>query len=161
MFRQRLGHDARVAHKHHVGAVVLNRVAGVDVDREHARRLRLGPVLGARPVQVAADRDDQIGVVPQLPAFRHEGRQSDVAGVVRSEQARGLVGGDDRRGDLAPEFPNRVARAGSHGAAARPDERPLRVRDQLERRREVCLGQLRAPLVGARLGIGVAGLGQQ
>ena len=45
--------------------VVLARVGGVDVDRDRRRRLRLAPVLRVHPVEVRADGDHHVGLVPQ------------------------------------------------------------------------------------------------
>ncbi len=158
---QQLRDHTRVAHQHHVGAVVLRRVAGVDVDHEQPARLRLRPVLRARPVQIAADRDDEVGVVPQLAALGHERRQPDVGRVLAPQQARRLIGRQHGGGDLARQLANRLAGPGAHGAATRPDQRTLGGGDQLQSRIEVGLFQLRSPLVVGRLRLFLAGLREQ
>jgi hypothetical protein len=48
-----------------VDAVVLGGVGRIDVDGHDGRRLGLAPVLGVDAVEVAADRHDEVGLVPQ------------------------------------------------------------------------------------------------
>ncbi len=120
------GGDARgVALEHHVGAVVLRRVLGVEVDRDQRRRLRLGEVLGLHAVEVGADRHDDVGAVPQPPGRLHVRRHADQARVRRREQARRAVGAHDRRRRAArraapPPARRRARRRPPRSAAAAP-----------------------------------------
>ena len=68
---ERLAYLARVADEDEVRLVVLRRVGGVDVYREQPPRRGLRPVLRHRAVEVAADRDDDVRVVPQRSDLGH------------------------------------------------------------------------------------------
>src|SRR3954454_18035555 len=81
--------------------------------------------------------------------------------MLAAEQPRGLVGGDHGRRELPSQRANRFAGTGADRAAARPDQRTLGLADQLERRAEVRLRHLGAPVVLTQLRVGLARLGQQ
>ena len=70
---------------HQIRAVVLRGIDRIDVDREQSRRGRHPPVLGHHPVEVAPDRDDKVGLVPERTGRREVGRKPDGAGMVPSE----------------------------------------------------------------------------
>ena len=55
----------RVAFEQHVDAVVLGGVLAVEVDGDQRRRLRHREVLGLHAVEVRADREHEVGLVPQ------------------------------------------------------------------------------------------------
>ena len=125
-----------------VGEVVLGRVGGVDVDRNQVRGLGLLPALGHHAVEVAAERDHHVGLVPQRPDLGHVRRGGHQAGVVGRQQAARRVGEDHRRHEALRQLCQRLARARLQRAAARPDQRPARALDQLQ-----CAGEML--LVGA------------
>src|SRR3954454_6076924 len=81
--------------------------------------------------------------------------------MVATEPAGGLVGRDHGRRELPGQRPDGLSSTGAHRAAARPDQRTLGPVDQLERRAEVRLRHLGAPVVLTQLRVGLARLGQQ
>ena len=112
-----------VALDEHVGGVVLARVLGVEVDGHERGRLRHREVLGLHAVEVGADADDDVGLVPQRAGGGDVSGQADEARVVRREHAGRAVGGEHGGGEALGEVGQRAA--GVAGAGAGPDQRPL------------------------------------
>ena len=125
-----------------VGQVVLRGVGRVDVDGDQVRRLRPLPGLGHHPVEVAADRDHDVGLVPQLSGLGHVGWHVHEAWMPGREQPACRVGEDHRGHEALGQGRERLAGSGLQGAASGPDQRPARALDQLGRASE-------APLVAA------------
>ena len=93
------------------------------VDGDHHRRSRLTEALGVHRVEVAAEHQDQIGVVPQLPGGRGVRRQRDQHRVVRWHQAAPSVGGEHRRAELLGQRRHQRPGVGGSRPAADPDQR--------------------------------------
>ena len=87
----------RVALEHDVDAVVLARVPGVEVDGDQRGRLRHREVLGLHAVEVGADGEHEVGLVPQRAGRLDVRRHADQARMRGREQPGGAVGGEDRR----------------------------------------------------------------
>ena len=107
-----------------VDAVVLARVVAVDVDGDQLRRLRLEPVLRVHAVEVGAERDHEVGLVPQPAGGRDVRRHADVAPVPGREHAARAVGGQHGRGEPLGERAHlrrarRARRSRPRSAAAR------------------------------------------
>ena len=116
---QRGGPRGGVRLHHHIRQVVLRRVLGVDVHRDQVRRRGLAPALGHHRVEVRADGDHAVGVVPQRAALGHVRGGLDEAGVVGAEQPAGRPGGD-HRARRAARPASRDVRAGVQRARRRP-----------------------------------------
>ena len=130
-----------------LGGVVLRRVGGVGVHRDEHRRAGHPPVLRVHAVEVAADRDDEVGLVPQRTHLRHVRRQADGERVPGAQAAR-RIGGDQRRPEALRQGDDRVL--GVDRAAARPHERAARrqldgVAPPSGRRRATARRRARAP----------------
>jgi hypothetical protein len=127
------GRLTRVGLHDYVRAVVLRGIGRIDVDSDQVRRLRLLPALGHHGVEIAADRDDQVGLVPESAGLGHMRRALDEAGVAGREEPLRGEREDDRRDEPLGEPPDRLAGARLKRAAARPDERPPRPVQEGER----------------------------
>ena len=97
-------------------------------------------------VEVAADRHDDVGLVPERADLRHMWRSLDKAGVARRQQPAGGVGEDHRSHEPLGEPRHGLAGARLKRAAAGPDERPPSPLEQLGRPRELA----RVGLAGVR-----------
>ena len=80
---ERAGDLARIAGQRDVDAVVDRRL---ERQRDQRRRLRLGEVLRLHAVEVRADREHDVGLVPQPPGGLDVRRQPDQAGMAGREQ---------------------------------------------------------------------------
>ncbi len=115
-----------------VDAVVDQRLEG---DRDQRVRLRLREVLRLHAVEVGADREHEIGLVPEAAGGLGMRRQPDQARVAGREDAGRAVGGEDRRREPFGEPRDGVA--GITRAAADPEERALGRVDPRERRGKI------------------------
>ena len=102
---ERGGDLAGLALDAHVDAVVRRLL---EPDRDQRLRLRLHEVLGLDAVQVRADRQHDVGLVPQPPGGLDVGRQPDQARMPRRQHARRAIGRQDRSAE--------PLREPSHGA---------------------------------------------
>ena len=133
---QGTGDVTRVAGQQHVDAVVDGLF---ERDRDQRLRLRLGEVLRLHAVEVRADRQHDVGLVPEAPRGLDVRRQADQAGMARGEDTGRAVGRQHRRRQLLGErgdLRRRVARP-----AADPQQRTLRGVQTLDRRPELGRGQ--------------------
>ena len=138
-----------------VGQVVLGGVRGIDVDRDQVRRLGLLPALGHHPVEVRADRDHGVGLVPEGADLGDVRRRLDQAGVAGRQQAARGVGEHDRGDEALGQPGDGRPGLGRERAAAGPDQRAAGAVEQLDGTRELVLvGRGRLPADGLGLGAG-------
>ena len=117
--------DRRVGRDVGVDAVVGRPL---EPDRDQRLRLWLGEVLGLDAVEVRADRQHDVGLVPQAAGGLDVRREPDQARVVAPEQAGRAVGGQHGRAEPRRERAHGLTRITR--ATTRPDQRRCRVVEQ-------------------------------
>ena len=115
--------------------------------------MRLLPGLGHHRVEVGADGDHEVGLVPERAHLRHVRRRVNQTRMPGRDEPVRRVGEHERRHQPLGQLRHGLTGARLERAAARPDERPARALEQLQ-------GATQMLLVGARHGGGGGQLGR-